>query len=484
MTGDGWADLVPMPDDEPAPAADVPPSVDIIGRPDGAALLDDVETFHRRLVAYPSEAARVAAVLWDAHTHALDSFESTPRLAYLSPEPGSGKTRALEVHATLVPAPMHAVNATPAALFRAVADSEQRPTLLYDEIDTVFGPKAKENEEQRALLNAGHRRAGVAYRCVGEGTRQRVVAFPAYAALTLAGLGDLPDTIMSRAVIIRMRRRAPAERIEAFRARFHEPQGHALRDRLAGWAAAHAAVWAEAIPDMPDGVTDRPADVWEPLLAVADSAGGDWPDRARAACQTLTAPTAATASLGIQLLADARTVFGLRHADDEGPDVLRTEDILTRLRDLPEAPWADLRGKPLDSRGLAYRLRRYEAGPTDVKVAGKTYKGYRREDLWDAWQRYLPPLPQRSATSATGEPKPSTSSGNAVADEVADGTLLSATRDLSATAGKPLTSTVAEVAEVADLRGKEAGPPFAAQPGAWTDGTPIPTEPPEGGPRP
>jgi hypothetical protein len=148
----------------------------------------------------------VASTLWAAHAHGLDYFESTPRIGYLAPEKECGKTRALEVQALLVPNPMHAVNATPAALFRAVAN---KPTVLYDEIDTVFGPKAKENEEVRALLNAGHRRSGVAYRCVGEGTNQQVVPFPAYAAVAFAGIGDLPDTIMSRTIVIPMRRRAP-----------------------------------------------------------------------------------------------------------------------------------------------------------------------------------------------------------------------------------------------------------------------------------
>src|SRR5438046_3023093 len=120
-------------------------------------LLDEIHTFVGRFVAYPSAAAHDAHVLWIVHAHLMDAWESTPRLAFLSPEPASGKTRALEVTELLVPNPMHAVNATPAALFRSVSDMETRPTILFDEIDTVFGPKAKENEELRSLLNASHR---------------------------------------------------------------------------------------------------------------------------------------------------------------------------------------------------------------------------------------------------------------------------------------------------------------------------------------
>jgi hypothetical protein len=159
---------------------------------DGAAALADARAFIARFCALPTEHAYTAVTLWAAHAWTLDAFDSTPRLAFLSPEPGSGKTRALEILTQLVPWPMHAVNATPAALFRSVADPASRRTILFDEIDTIFGPKAKEHEELRGLLNAGHRRSGVAYRCVGEGTRQEVAAFPAYAAVALAGLGQLP----------------------------------------------------------------------------------------------------------------------------------------------------------------------------------------------------------------------------------------------------------------------------------------------------
>ena len=207
---------------------------------DGAAALDDVRAFIGRFCVLPTEHAYTAVTLWAAHAWSLDAFDSTPRLAFLSPEPGSGKTRALEILTLLVPWPMHAVNATPAALFRSVADTASRRTILFDEIDTIFGPKAKEHEELRGLLNAGHRRSGVAYRCVGEGTQQTVVEFPAFAAVALAGLGKLPDTILTRSVVIRMRRRAPAEHIEPYRARVHEPEGWKLRGMLADWTTTAA----------------------------------------------------------------------------------------------------------------------------------------------------------------------------------------------------------------------------------------------------
>ena len=193
---------------------------------DGAQVLAAVEAFLRRFVAYPSDHAAVAVTLWPAHTHVVDRFESSPRLACLSPEPGSGKTRKLEVLDLLVPRPMFTLNASAAALFRKVADPSGRPTVLIDEADTIFGPRAaREHEDLRGFVNGGHRRGAVASRCVVKGKTIEVEDYPCYAAVALAGLDDLPDTIMSRSLVVRMRRRAPYETVEAFRHRIHGPEG-------------------------------------------------------------------------------------------------------------------------------------------------------------------------------------------------------------------------------------------------------------------
>jgi hypothetical protein len=200
---------------------------------DGAELLDAVHAFVCRFVAYPSADAAVAHTLWIAHAHLMDAWESTPRIAFLSPEPGSGKTRALEITETLVPRPVEAVNATPAYLFRKVSDPAGLPTILYDEIDTLFGPKAKDNEEIRGILNAGHRRGAMAGRCVVRGKIIETEELPAYCAVAMAGLGNLPDTILTRSVVIRMRRRAPTEQVEPYRRRLHAPDGNAIRDASA-----------------------------------------------------------------------------------------------------------------------------------------------------------------------------------------------------------------------------------------------------------
>ncbi len=368
---------------------------------DGSAILNDVHAFLGRFVAYPSDDARVAHTLWIAHTHLMDAWESTPRIAFLSPEPGSGKTRALEVSELLAPNPVEAVNVSPAYLFRKVA--EAAPTLLFDEIDTVFGPRAKENEEIRGLLNAGHRRGAVAGRCVMQGKMAVTEELPAYCAVALAGLGQLPDTILSRSVIVKMRRRAPNETVESFRRRVHASEGHQLRDRLAAWAELAVDDLKRAWPDLPPGIADRDADVWEPLLAIADAAGGHWPEQARVSAVSLVSLLReASPSLGIKLLSDLRSLFG-------DADALPTTTILDGLHNLEESPWGSLRGKPLDARGLARILAPYDVKPQQVRAGEWTGKGYRREELHDAWQRYLasPRVePETSETSETSDAMP------------------------------------------------------------------------------
>ncbi|MFJ1707850.1 DUF3631 domain-containing protein [Kitasatospora sp. NPDC088346] len=381
---------------DPTPLAnDTPPE-------DGAALLDAVEAHHRRFNVFPSEAAYVAVVLWDAHAHLMDSFEATPRLAFLSPEPASGKTRALEIVETLVPRPLVTVDISQSALFRSVSDGDARPTVLFDEIDTVFGAAAGGNEELRGLINAGYRRTGGVIRAVRDGDNHVVRKFPVYAALAMGGLGDLPDTIMSRSVIVRMRRRAPNETVEPFRQRINEPEGHALRDRLAAWADTVRERIEGAWPELPDGVTDRPADVWEPLLAVADAAGGHWPTRARAACLELVHAAKANdkGSVGIRLLADLRDVFN-------GAERLTSATIIERLTSMDDAPWADLDSRPLNTRSLSKMLGDYVTAandpirPRNIKIGTAVAKGYYAADLTDAWARYCQPVPETSATTAT-----------------------------------------------------------------------------------
>jgi hypothetical protein len=327
----------------------------------------------------------VAHALWVVHCHLIDHFETTPRLAFLSPEPASGKSRALEVTEPLVPNPVLAVNVSPAYLIRKVA-AEDGVTILFDEIDTVFGKRPKEsNEDVRALLNAGYRRGAVSGRVVMQGATAIPEELSAFAPVALAGLGTLPDTVLTRSVVVHMQRRAPNERVTPYRRRDHAAEGEVLCGQLASWAAAVAD--RIAVPDMPDGIVDRDADCWEALLAVADAAGGQWPDTARVAgvSTVLASRGERDERHGIRLLSDLRKIFG----DDKHK---LTAAILQALTEVDESPWADIRGKPLSDVGLAARLRPYNIKPKTIRIGNTTPRGYWREDFEDAWRRYLPPV--------------------------------------------------------------------------------------------
>jgi hypothetical protein len=359
---------------------------------DDSAVLNSVEAYIRRFVAYPSEHASVAHTLWIAHAHLMDCWETTPRIFFGSPERGSGKTRALEITEPLVSNPVHAVNVTPAYLFRKVGDDEGgRPTILYDEVDTLFGSKVQDTGEVRGLLNASHRRGAVARRCVMVGKKVQTEELPAYCAVALAGIGALPDTIASRAILINMRRRAPDEPVEPFRRRLHFPEGRIICDRLARWCESIAPFMDASRPEMPKGVEDRSADCWEPLLAIADAAGGSWPGRARTAARALVAGAVEqTRTTGVQLLSDLYNIFG-------AADKLATTIILERLHNLPESSWKDVRGKVLDDRGLATRLNKYGVKPKKLRTGDATPRGYEAADLQDAWKRYVLSGPPQGA---------------------------------------------------------------------------------------
>jgi hypothetical protein len=386
--------------------------------------------------------------LWIAASHAQPAWEHAPRLAVVSPLKRCGKSRLLDVVAETCHAPLITVNATIAAVVRSIGGDP--PTLLVDEADTLWGTRkqADNNEDLRGLLNAGHQRNRPMLRW--DVTSRSLEQLDTFAMAMLAAIGELPDTIMDRAVVIRMRRRAPGEQVEPYRTRRDAPPLNQLRDRLTGWAREHLAELQHAQPAMP--LEDRAADTWEPLVAVADLAGGQWPERARAAAAVMTAAEAEQeedTSASVRLLGDLREVF-----DQADADALYSGTILDALHKLDEAPWADWYGHPLSTRDLAKLLRPYGVRAKNVREHGaEPRKGYTRADLHEPWTRYVPLRPLRPPH---GDETPAQPGREAVADaqprsatsatppglvaDVADG------YDPSATG---LTSHVADVADVA-----------------------------------
>jgi hypothetical protein len=348
-----------------------------------AGLLDAVTDVLSRYVYFGSDAALTAVALWTALTWVFEQFDTCPCLAATSPEKRSGKTRLLEVLEFLVRCPWRVIGPSEAVLFRKIA--EQAPTLLLDETDTIFGPKVPSSYEGlRALLNAGHRRGTTVPRCVGEGKAMNLVNFSVYCPKALAGIGTLPDTVLDRAIALRLQRRKPGEPVARFRHREAERETADLRLGLEEWAAETD--FESARPDLPDELGDRAQDNWEPLLAIADAASGDWPVRARAAALILQdGDQERQASEGVRLLADIHTVF-----DALTVERMPTESLIEHLAEDEEAPWGDWYGKTISPHSIAHLLHPYGIRPQKYGEHKLTLRGYARRDFEDAWSRYLP----------------------------------------------------------------------------------------------
>ena len=362
----------------------------------GAGVLSAIYNVLGRFLAYPDTHAHVAHAVWILHTWTIDRFDKTPRLAFVSPEPGSGKSRALELTGKLSRNAISTVNCSTAYLFRKIG-ADEGCTVLYDEIDTIFGPKAKEHEEIRGLLNAGHSRGTTVGRCVFHAKTVITEDISAFAPVALAGIGDLPDTIRSRSIIVRMRKRKADEKIEPYRDRTHGRLLDELRGRIEIWAKNFPPA-IEDWPEMPDGIADRNADVWEPLIVIGDYIGGGWAKRVRAAAIAhVSASHDQVPSIGAELLKDCRTAF---------VDALElpTSSLVAALISMPEAPWGHLNGKELDDRALARCLKDYGIRSRVLRTGPETtLRGYRRADFKDAWARYCPLIPENSVTSVTSE---------------------------------------------------------------------------------
>ncbi|MFJ1928837.1 DUF3631 domain-containing protein [Streptomyces sp. NPDC088131] len=375
----------PIPPSDPAPPSE------------GERVLSELRDQFRRYVVLPSDETLTAVTLWVAATHLQTAWQHAPRLAIVGPAKRCGKSRLLDVTTETVHDPLITVNASAAAVFRSITDTP--PTLLVDEADTLFGSVkvAEKNEDMRGLLNAGHQRNRPTLRV--SGPNHEVSKFPTFAMAALAGIGDLPDTIMDRSVAIRMRRRRPGEKVAEFRTVRDTPVLHALRDRLVAWLAPLHATAMDLTPPMP--VEDRAADTWQLLIAIADLAGGRWPTTARSACLAMTTHEAEqdpdNSSLSIRLLGDIRRAF----TAEGNPSALRTSRLLDILNQDEESPWPGYTEKGLTPRHLQILLKGYTISAANRRFPGNVQaRGFTRLQFADAWERYCPESGPDSTTAA------------------------------------------------------------------------------------
>jgi hypothetical protein len=377
--------------------------------PETGELLDAIEGVIKRFVILSDE-QRDALALWVLHAFAIDAADTTPYLAITSPEKRSGKSRLLEVLAQLVPRAMEAANISDAALFRALGGDSQPVTLLFDEIDAVFGPKQAQNKEELpGLINAGYRRGAVAWRCVGEGSKQEVSPFPVFGPKALAGIGDLPDTIADRSIPIRLRRKSRDEAVERGRFKTIKAATAPIAVAATRWAEVTTDVLREAEPSLPDELGDRAQDGAEPLFAIADLAGEKWAARSRESLIALHREREDEgASWGIQLLADTRELFG-------DAIELATVDLVEKLKLDNEGPWKGWgrSGDGLTPRSLAVLLKPFGIHSKPVRDGTQVFKGYKREQFEDAWGRYLSLDPSPSGYNGYKPPAEPKNGGSA-----------------------------------------------------------------------
>ena len=296
-----------------------------------------------------------------------------------APEKNCGKSTLLGVLQRLVDTPLPTSNISPAALFRCV--EAWQPTLLIDEADTF----AKDNEELRGILNSGHTRESArVVRVVETEGELQPRYFSTWGAKALSGIGKLPATIMSRAVVLKMRRKLSGESVSNLR---HADKGDfdIVRRKFARWAKDQGGAFAVLRPAHP-ALTNRDADNWEPLLALAQLAGGAWPECTHHAAIAMTDGADDSKTVGEELLTDIREILKRQ----EGKPHILSSQLLTMLCFDDEAPWATYnRGKPLAPRQLAKRLSEFEIKPKLVRVHGEVARGYSVSELEAVFSRYI-----------------------------------------------------------------------------------------------
>jgi hypothetical protein len=295
--------------------------------------------------------------------------------ALSSPEKRCGKTRNLQILDCLVRRPLHTANITIGALTRVI--DQYAPTLLIDEADTIFvnGGKA----ELRGILNAGlYRSNAFVLRCVGGRKQPRICSVWSPKALAL--IGRLPDILEDRSIVIPMRRRNPEEHVDLLYVERLFVELEAVRRKAVRWAPDHLGKLGNIAPRLPEGLHDRAQDLWRPLFAIAEEAGGDWPDRARRAATELSGLAPHDNSPDVQLLARIHALFKKQQTDR-----LSSETIVGALAEASEPE-----GRSLTQARLARRLSAFGIRSTIVRrTPTRVSRGYRLQDFRGAFARYL-----------------------------------------------------------------------------------------------
>ena len=334
------------------------------------------ERIRKHVVVTANQAVVVA--LWVMFTWVHDKAAvHSPILLVTSPEPNCGKSTLLGVIGYLVSRSLVSVSIKGPALFRSI--EKWHPTFVIDEADTAL----VNNDDLKEVVNSGWTRGQSVVRCDPETYDPRPFSTFAPKAIGMKGR-NLPDATLSRAIIVELRRKLPADQVRDF-AHVDDASFAELRRMLQRWADDNGTKLASAEVTIPDSFHNRVRANWKLLLAIAELAGAA--DKARQAAIAIEDIKATfDASIGVELLHDIGTVF-------EGHDVLFTRTLIAKLVDEEERPWAAYgrAGVPITDRQVAKLLGSFGIISTSVRIGEATAKGYRRADFADAWTRYPKP---------------------------------------------------------------------------------------------
>ncbi|TCL70455.1 DUF3631 domain-containing protein [Rhizobium sp. BK251] len=336
------------------------------------SILDMIaEALKRHLVLPPMAAEAIA--LWVSFTHCFDAFDISPRLAFLSPVAGCGKTETFKIISHMAKNAVLASNISSAAIYRIPAGC----TLLLDELDT----QVDGNEALRGILNSGHSREGatVLRTAKSDGNETKsdwaTNTYSTWMPIGMAKIGRLHDTWATRSIIIHMKKKRPDEH-HPHPTRKNKDAFKLLNAELDKWSKEAIKLLREANPKMPEGIANRTADNWHPLLAIADLVGGHWPETARKAALALSNSTR-DPPRGEMLLTIIKGVFRNHSA-------LWSDEIIEGIRKHDDG---DLFAG-VTSRQLAKLLEPFDIKPTQVFKHATNKRGYKKADFEDAWKRY------------------------------------------------------------------------------------------------
>jgi hypothetical protein len=363
----------PVATDSPATNPSIQQSINPVS---GTALLTDLSDLISRYVVLPEMAAEALA-LWVVHTYAFTLRQITTYIGVVSPEKRCGKTTLLELLGLLAHEAIAAANISPSALFRVIED--KRPTLLIDEADTFLEGR----DEMAGILNAGYRKGNAFVMRVSERKKPKdaLARYSCWCPKVMAAIGRLPETLADRCILITMQRKMPGEKCE----RLRELDGTAYQQRCAEFVQQHSDALAMARPEIPAVLNDRAADIWEPLLAIADLAGGTWPELARQAALKLSSTDDEIPLIGYFLL-DLRNWMLIGKTDR-----MLSRDIVAAFNRLHDRPWQDLRrGREINEYWLAAKMREFGIRPKHLRFGHSTGRGYLIEDIESALRRYIP----------------------------------------------------------------------------------------------